>query len=542
MSSTMLLLGVLHLFSGAFAITDKLKIQSLNMNPSESFTHVNTENHKDTTNGMIQGCVMINRYDESPTTLVVTCRGDSDNVKKSNAEAGIIFYDVTDDANPKYMQHWKAEVTSVEGQDSIDDILVVVDFQGKLWTFENWSSTIKEGTPLKKTGVVQTSSNSLLHVKAFAWNDRKYAFISTGFSYHWNDNLSSKMCDVTTDEDYYNCGVDSQILALGTKGVPPEKIKVGQHKERGFDGIIVVDITDPANPVEISQLCLKVKCPEGTSVFFGLDGKPYGTVGGINSEHMAVIDLSDPHAPETVTEVHKSHLNQLVPLYGIHPALGPNGLYEAYANWGMLQGGLTVWNFTTPSHPQEAAYLDSKECQNSNRAIFWNDRYLLTPLESVAYGGVCVFDICEVNKPVFRAFMHLEEFGFDPMARTTYGMNAYKDHAYFVVYNLNQLETYKINLDRIHNHVTDANDGMHLFEKKSVFLNGFNASTCNVGETYNEVARLLNAMEIYALIVGGSVTVLCAICALVLYCCCKDDDEEMDKIWANKQNPHNQAV
>merc|ERR1711953_947771 len=149
---------------------------------------------------------------------------------------------------------------------------------------------------------------------------------------------------------------------------------------------------------------------------------------------------------------------------------------------GGLDGGITVWNFTTPTHPQEAAYLDSSDCSNSNRAIFWNERYLLTPLESVGYGGVCVFDLCEVNKPKFRAYLHLEHFGEEslklPGARTTYGMNAYKDHAYFAVYNRDFLQTYKINMNKIYNHVTDDNSDMKFFETESVYLKGFDAETC----------------------------------------------------------------
>jgi len=514
-------------------------IETENMNPSRSFSHVNKEDYKKRTSGEIRGCVMINRYDESPTTLVVTCRGADDGDKDVDS-AGIVFYDVTNDAQPAYIKHWRSPSASVEGQDSIDDTLVVVGFDGKLLTFDKWTQQVGNDGPLNPTGILQTSSRSLLHVKTFPFHDKKYAFISTGFSFN---GLNDKTCELGTNENDYHCGVTSLAGELEAKGE-----KVEHAEEDRFDGVIIVDITDPANPTEISKVCLKVKCPEGTSIFFDLNGNPYGTVGGVNSEYMAVIDLSDPYNPHIVAQEHKRHLNQLVPLYGIHPALGPNGLYEAFANWGVNDGGITVWNFTTPSQPQEAAYLDSSDCSNSNRAIFWNERYLLTPLEGVAYGGVCLFDMCQVNKPQFRAYMHFEHFGLESasMPRTTYGMNAYKDHTYFAIYNRDLLQTYRVNLDRIHNHVTDENSRMNLFETESVYLNGFNATTCDVGQETNEKGRFLNANEIYML-VGGSVVlfVLIIICLACYFCTEAEmtaEEKYLDDVWGSKAAKNTHAV
>jgi len=172
-------------------------------------------------------------------------------------------------------------------------------------------------------------------------------------------------------------------------------------------------------------------------------------------------------------------LNQLVPLYGIHPEIGPNGIYEPFANWGVT-GGLSVWNFQDPEHPHEAAMLDSWECSNSNRAIFWNERYVLTPLEGYTYGGVCVFDICEVNKPKFRSYMHFKRVGFaNPMERTTYGMNAKGNYAYFAIYNRHKLETYRINIDEFKLHTTKENRNMEYFEQDPVYLAGQDENTCN---------------------------------------------------------------
>jgi len=502
-----------------FGLAINLGVENENMNPSRSFSHVHKEDYKKTTGGKIRGCVMINRYDESPTTLVVSCRGHNEGSKNVDS-AGIVFYNITNDAQPIYIKHWESPAASVEGQDSIDDMLVVVGFDGKLVTFDKWTQQLSNPGEITATGTLQTSSRHLLHVKAFSWQGKKYAFMSTGFSF---DGLNDKTCQLGTDENDYHCGVSSLADELEAKNE-----KVERAAEDRFDGVIIVDITDPANPTEVSKVCLKVKCPEGTSIFFDLNGRPYGTVGGVNSEYMAVIDLSDPRSPVVVAQEHKSHLNQLVPLYGIHPALGPNGLYEAFANWGLTDGGITVWNFTTPSQPHEAAYLDSSDCSNSNRAIFWNERYLLTPLQGVANGGLCLFDMCQVNKPKFRAYMHLEYFGAEDLStlnpRSTYGMNAYKDHAYFAIFKRDLLQTYKINLDKIYNHVTDDNSHMNLLEKESVYLNGFNATTCDVGKERNEAGRLLNANEIYMLV--GAITillVLCCICLACHYCTAKEE-------------------
>jgi len=525
---------ILLLCSFLFLLGSTKGIENDNMNPSNSFSHVRKEDYKARTKGEIRGCVMVNRYDESPTTLVVTCRGDDEGSNGVDT-AGIVFYDVSKDDEPTYIKHWKSPSASVEGQDSINDTLVVVGFDGKLLTFDKWTQQVSNDGPLTPTAEVQTSSRSLLHVKTFNYNNSNYAFISTGFSFN---GVDSKTCDVLTDENHYRCGVNSLAADLKAKS---ETVENGA--EDAFDGVVIVDITDPANPIEISRVCLKVKCPEGTSIFFDIDGKPYGTVGGVNSEYMAVIDLSDPHNPVVVTQEHKSHLNQLVPLYGIHPALGPNGLYEAYANWGVTDGGVTVWNFTTPSHPQEAAYLDSSDCQNSNRAIFWNERYLLTPLQGVSYGGVCLFDLCEVNKPKFRAYMHFEHFGLESasMPRTTYGMNVYKDHAYFAIFNRDFLQTYKINLDKIYNHITDDHSDMKLFESESVYLKGFNATTCDVGKEHNEPGRFLNTSEIYMVVAGASALLMLACCCLVCFFCSQEndavktaDEKYLDNMWTSK--------
>jgi len=520
------------LCSFIFYVGSTIGMDSINMNPSESFSHVAKEDYKQRTNGDIQGCVMVNRYDEAPTTLVVTCRGD-DEGRKGVKTAGMIFYDVTKDDQPKYIKHWKSPSASVEGQDSINDTLVVVGFDGKLLTFADWTQQVNDDGPLKPTAELQTSSRSLLHVKTFTnkLDNRRYAFASTGFSFN---DVDKKSCDILGKEDEYHCGVSSLAAELEAKDE-----KVEHADEDAFDGVVIVDITDPANPKEVSKVCLKVKCPEGTSIFFGLDDTPYGTVGGVNSEYLAVIDLSDPKNPVVVTQEHKSHLNQLVPFYGIHPALGPNGLYEAYANWGLLDGGITVWNFTTPSHPQEAAYLDVSDCSNSNRAIFWNERYLLTPLQGTTNGGVCVFDMCEVNKPKFRAYMHFEHFGTEgPMARTVYGMNAYKDHAYFAMHNRDLLQTYRINTDKIYNHVAEDNSDMKLFESKSVYLNGFDAATCDVGEETTEPGRWLNTNEIYMLVAGSTALLIVICCCIVcVYCTQEDgapDEKYMDTVWTSK--------
>jgi len=441
------------------------------MDPPNAFQLVHSEDFSERTNDEIRGCVMVNHYEEAPTTIVLTCRGDKDH-RESTAKSGIILYDVSDDAEPKYIDHWKSP-TTVEGQDSIDDVLVVAGFEGKIHIFDHWTEILNGGHKFEPTATLQTSSFSLLHLKL--WKDeslgKTFALISTGFGYSW----PNKVCDIVSDENFYNCGDPDQSAFLKGLG---ETVKRGDNGDAGFDGIVIVDVTDPSKPQEVSKMCLKTKCPEGVTIFWDEAGKAYGTVGGVNSEYLTVLNLIDPFNPVVIAEIHKDHLSQLVPLYGIHPSTGN---YEPFANWGSPGGGLSVWNVKDPSQPHEAAYLDSPECSNSNRAIFWNKRYILTPLEGYIYGGVCVFDVCTINQPIFRSYMHFKVGGLggNPMDRTVYGMNAYKNHAYFAIYKRDILETYRIDIDKIRSHTAEDNKNMNIFESEPAYLNGFSKDSCD---------------------------------------------------------------
>jgi len=448
---------------------------SLDMTPLNSFTQFDTDDmrYAEITNNQIRGCVMVNRYDEQPETLVITCRGTDNNHRTSRAESGVMFYDISDDTNPRYLTHTRL-THSVEGQDTIGGTLIICSFDGKIYTFRDWVGQLNGGN-MQLTAQLQTSSYSLLHLKAFTWQGENYVMAATGFSYTWPD----KTCDVETDENFYNCGNPDERDRLRSRG---QDVRRGDNHDAGFDGVVIIRVTDPANPQEIARVCLKVKCPEGTSIFFGSDGKPYGTVGGVNSEYMAVIDLSTPDNPTVVAETYADRINQLVPLYGIHEPLGPDGLYEAYASWG-LPGGLSVWNLETPSSPKEVALVETVECANANRAIFWNERYILTPLQFPGFGGVCVFDVCEVNKPRLRSWMHFNYRGPQSASRMTYAMNAHGKTAYFAMYTRDLLQTYTINDDQFSSNtvVKLANGQVYYNEDESVFLNGMDADTCGGG-------------------------------------------------------------
>merc|ERR1711994_250726 len=269
-------------------------------------------------------------------------------------------------------------------------------------------------------------------------------------------------------------------------------------------------------PKEVSRVCLKTKCTEGVSVFFDDSNQAYATVGGVNSEFLAIVDLSDPEQAHVTTQVHKDHINQLVPYYGIHPDT-PG--YEAFANFG-LSGGISVWNVKNPAAPDESAALDEVDCSFANRAIFWNERYLLTPLANPVYGGACLFDMCEVNKPRFSSYVHFETLsmltGGD--ARTTYGMNAYDDYAYFVLQHQNEMYTMEIDLDKVYNHVVDDNSDIEYFEVDPVYMNGYNATSCDVGEEYSEAERMNLLLIAAAVALAVS---LCGACCFCYCCCCK---------------------
>jgi len=383
--------------------------------------------------------------------------------------------------------------------------------------FKDFFNTTTVGSSIEATAVVQSSSRSLLHFTT--WEDpatgKLYGIGSTGFSWTWPDKICS--LGPLMEEDHYNCG-----WATGTEDWTLLESVDNSKDEDHFDGVVIFDLSDLDDPKEVSRLCLKVKCPEGVSVFFDESNQAYATVGGVNSEYLAIVDLSDPELPSIKSQVHKSHLNQLVPFYGIHPDT-PG--YEAFSNFGVT-GGISVWNVTNPAAPEESAALDELECSFANRAIFWNERYLLTPLASPLIGGACLFDLCEVNLPRFRSYVHFETL--NPDARTTYGMNAYGNWAYFALQHRDELYTMEIDVDKIYNHIVDDNSDIEYHESHPVYLQGYNATTCAVGEEYSEAERL-NIM-ILAAIVASSACCCCCLCmACICYCmCCKgnSDDEK----------------
>jgi len=465
-------------------VTDPLA-NSMNMNPRKSWLKKDVLNFYDTTKSKddifaysgkhgIKGCVMVNRYDSNPKWLVMTCRGDGE--READNQGGLIVFDVA-------------------GENA-----------QKPHVFKNFFSSTSSDSTISPTASVQSSSRFLLHFTT--WTDpssgKLYGIASTGFSWTWPD----KVCSVGVDEDNYQCG-----WATGQEPWAVNSDLDSSKAEDHFDGVVIFDLSDLDQPKEVSRVCLKTKCTEGVSVFFDDSNQAYATVGGVNSEFLAIVDLSDPEEAHVTTQVHKDHINQLVPFYGIHPDT-PG--YETFANWG-LSGGISVWNVKNPEAPVESALLDEVDCSFANRAIFWNERYLLTPLASPVYGGACLFDMCEVNKPRFRSYVHFETLSMltGEDARTTYGMNAYQDYAYFALQHHNELYTMEIDLDKVYNHVVDDNSDIEYFETESVYLNGYNATSCDVGEEYSQAERM-NIMIIAALALGATLLVACCLC----YCCC----------------------
>merc|ERR1719362_998507 len=369
----------------------------------------------------------------------------------------------------------------------------------------NFFSTTSSDSVIQPTAAVQSSSRFLSHMTT--WVDpssqKLFGIATTGFSWSWPDTSCS-----TTEENknIYQCGWADAYHHV-------EDLDYSKPDDH-FDGVVVFDLSNLNEPKEVSRMCLKTKCTQGVSVFFDDSNKPWATVGGVNSAELTFIDLSNPSLPEAPTRVHKDHLNNAVPFYGIHPET-PG--YETFSNSG-LSGGISVWNVNNPEAPEESAQLDEVDCSFANGAIFWNERYLLTPLASPVYGGACLFDMCTVNKPRFRSYVHFETLsiitGEDP--RTTYGMNAYQDYAYFALQHHHELYTMEIALDKVYNHIVDDNSDIEYFETDPVYLNGYNATSCDVGQEYSEAERM-NIMAVAAL---ALLFAACCACCCSFYCCC----------------------
>ena len=204
-------------------------------------------------------------YPEDPNSLFLTMRGDS----TTNAGGGISVYDVSGSRKPVFVSHLdvadtvQGEVVNpnqLEGQDRIGDILVVIALE---------------------SGVVH-----LLDVsdpsRLFEVGSLKLEGVNEGLGYF--PALHTKIYDPADSENTYaivTCSMSSKLIA--------------------------VDISDPKNPKQLSELQTGISDLESLYI---KDSFLY--CGGFQSDVMLTVDLSDIHHMRLCTILKKSYYNNLV--------------------------------------------------------------------------------------------------------------------------------------------------------------------------------------------------------------------------------------
>lgn len=263
-------------------------------------------------------------YPEDPNTSFLTLRG-----------GGISTYDVSDPANPTLLTHWdEVPCRLVEGQDRIDNLLVVADIsRGGLFLFDvSDPANLVQLSYLNLEGI-----DNVLHTRIYRANDKMYALFLGGFNF--------------------------------TSGEPS-------------DLFVAVDITDPKNPFFVSKINTGISGTEGISI----KGN-YAFLGGFESTKFSVIDLSDLTNMNIVKTLDGPHYCQMV------SEIGDDGILYA-ALWGGLysdKGGLAAFDVSDPRNIHELSHVFSKDMAKANRVKIQGD-YVFMPLEFENGGGVAIVD------------------------------------------------------------------------------------------------------------------------------------------------------
>jgi hypothetical protein len=308
-------------------------------------------------------------YPEDPNLLFLTMRGES----TTNAGGGISVYDVSDSRKPVFVSHLNVADTvpgevvnpnQLEGQDRIGDILVVIALESGVVHMLD----VSDPSRLTEIGslILENVHEGLgyfpaLHTKIYdpADSDKTYAIV-TG-------SMSSKL--------------------------------------------IAVDISDPKNPKQVSELQTGISDLESLYI---KDSFLY--CGGFQSDVMLTVDLSDIHHMRLCTILKKSYYNNLV------AELDPNNDNILYVSSYMerkaaekspwwrggsdagdgvdgQRGGLIVFDISQPENPVEISHVISTELAGSNR-VKLHAGYAFLPIEAEP-GVIGIVNLSDPHNVVF---------------------------------------------------------------------------------------------------------------------------------------------
>jgi hypothetical protein len=225
-------------------------------------------------------------YPQHPNALYLTLRG-----------GGVSVYDVSNPSNPQLKTHWDENNVAVEGQDCVDNLLVVIAINtGMLYTFDvsNPFKLVKLGSLEMDIGIPIIQKFKALHTKIYTQNGKKYAIVTS---------------PLTTQ-------------------------------------FVAVDVTEPKNPQQIYSLLTGVLGLEGVYL-----KDHYAFCGGYWDEEFVVIDLSNlPSGMQIKKTLKEDYYRQMVSI------IGPSNPNVLYASCWADRGGLAVFDVSDPENTHELVF------------------------------------------------------------------------------------------------------------------------------------------------------------------------------------------
>ncbi|WP_044247531.1 LVIVD repeat-containing protein [Francisella hispaniensis] len=267
--------------------------------------------------------VVISRiYKKYPNVMFLTMRG-----------GGVTTLDISNPSDPKILDHWQPEkkiMSDVEGQDLINDTLVVVGRNGFLYLLD--VSDPSHINLIKSYNVPGFSGEfSLLHNKIYTQNKKIYVAATSA--------LTNKL--------------------------------------------VIIEITNNK-----PKLINSVNTVKGTEAIYikKYNKHIYAIVGGFFSNSVEVLDITDPKDIKHTKTLTEPYYLQMCP----STTKNTNILFMAL--WGNKCGGLASFDITDPKNIKELSHTCSAESAKANRVRI-SGNYAFLPLEQENTGALSIVDI-----------------------------------------------------------------------------------------------------------------------------------------------------
>lgn len=295
-------------------------------------------------------------YPEDPDSLFLTMRGDPD----TNAGGGISVYNVANSREPALLTHLNvadsvsAEVINrnqLEGQDRLGNILVVIALEAGVVHVLDASdpSCLTTLGSVALEGVDEgLGFFPALHIKIYkpADSNKTYALVTS--------SKSAKL--------------------------------------------VAVDISDPENPRQVSELQTGISDLEGLYI-----KGSYVYCGGFQSDVLLTVDIADIEHMRLSSILKKSYYNNLIAELDTNDndILFVSSYIErkGYDDKAPNRGGLIVFDISQPDKPVEISQVIMPELAGSNR-VKVHEGYAYLPIEADP-GGIGIVDVSDPRHVVF---------------------------------------------------------------------------------------------------------------------------------------------